>query len=149
MSFPTVPQGGPLNRIRSSVAVQNTPTLNITSQFMGSSFVSVTFQGAAADLIGTGTGGVASLEPYMMATVTVGILRTQALGNNWFTQMQTNSAIGPITIYPDTTALQAIPLDNCVIGNVDLGAFDGKDPVARLTLHGIFYINSAAWALQV
>jgi hypothetical protein len=71
MSIPNVPQGGPLNRVRSSVTVQNTPTLNITSQFMGGGFVSVSFQGAAAELIGTGTGGVASLAPYKMATVTV------------------------------------------------------------------------------
>lgn len=149
MSFPTVPQGGPLNRVRAAVNVQNTPTLNITSQFMGGGFVTVTFQGAAADLIGTGTGGVASLAPYKMATVTVDLLRTQSLSNNWFTQMQTNSAIGPLTVYPDTTSLQPVPLDNCVIIDVDLGAFDGKNPVTRLTLHGIFYINSAAWALQV
>lgn len=149
MAFPTVPQGGPLNRIRAAVNVQNTPTLNIIAQNMGGGFVTVALQGEAAGLIGTGTGGVATLEPYQMATVTVDLLRTQPLCSAWFTQMQTNSAVGPITVYPDTTAFQPVPLDNCVIHNIDLGAWDGKNPVTRLTLSGIFYINSAAWSLSV
>lgn len=143
---PIVPQGT-LNRVRASVVVTNTPSLNITSSYMGQSFVSVSFQGDFAQLIGTGTGGVTSPEPYVMATVTVSILRTQSLGNAWFSQTQANSAIGPITVYSDTSAFQAIPLDNCVIRGFDPGAFDGKDPVSRLTLEGIFYINSSLWAL--
>ena len=148
-NIPTVPQGGPLNRIRSSVVVQNTPSLNIVAQNMGGGFVTVALQGEAAGLVGTGTGGVATLEPYQMAVVTVDLLRTQPLGSTWFTQMQINSAIGPITVYPDTTAFQPVPLDSCVINNVDLGAWDGKNPVIRLTLHGIFYVNAAAWSLSV
>lgn len=149
MAIPTVPQGGPLNRVRAAVNVQNTPTLNIIAQNMGGGFVTVALQGDAAGLIGTGTSGVATLEPYQMAFVTVDLLRTQPLGSAWFTQMQTNSAIGPITVYPDTTAFQPVPLDNCVISNIDLGAWDGKNPVIRLSLHGVFYINSAAWSLSV
>lgn len=147
MAFPPFVPQGTLNRLRCSIVVPNVSTLNITAAYMGKSFATLSFQGQFAELIGTATGGVTSPEPYVMASITVGLLRTQALPASWMGQAQTQSAIGPITIYPDSAAFPALTLDNCIIRDIEPGAYDGLDPVVRLTLNGIFYTNSDLWNL--
>lgn len=141
---PMVAQGV-LNRLRASVVCSNFTALNITAPFMSKAFVRVAFSGKFVEKIGTGTGAVNSPEPYVMATVTVGLLRPQALSSAWFTQSQTNGNIGPVTVHSDTSAFGAISLVNTTIADIDPGAFDGTDPVVRLTLEGIFYINNDLW----
>ena len=138
-------QQGTLNRLRCSVVVPNESTLNITASYMGTSFASVNFSEPFAELIGTATGGVTSPEPYVFGTITVGVLKTQALSAAWVSQSQTQSAIGPVTIYPDSAAYPATTLDNCVIQSIEPGAYDGKDPVVKVALRGIYYLNNELW----
>ncbi len=147
MPTPIVPQGT-LNRVRCSVIVPNTPALNITAQYMGKSFASISFEGDFTKLIPTGTGGVPSPEPYVMASISVGILRTQPLASSWRSQWESNGALGGLTIHSDTAAFDAFPLSDCVIQHFDPNAFDGEDPVSRLTLMGIYYINNDMWNFQ-
>lgn len=146
MAFPPFVQQGTLNRLRCSIIVPNISGLNITASYMGKSFATVTFNGQFAELIPTATGGVTSPEPYVMATISVGLLRTQALSASWVGQGQLQSAIGPVTIYPDSAAFPSISLDNCIIRDIEPGAYDGMDPVVRLTINGIFYLNSDLWS---
>lgn len=146
MTNPLVAQGT-LNRLRCSVVVASTPSLNVTAPYMGQSFASVSFQEPFADLLPTGTGAVTSPEPYVFGTITVGLLKTQALADAWVTQAQSQSAIGQITIHPDSQSYPATTLDNCVIQSIEPGAFDGKDPVVRVTLRGVYYLNSDLWNL--
>lgn len=146
MTIPFVPQGT-LNRLRCSIVLASSPSLNITAPYMGRSFARVAFQGNFNELLGTGTGGVVSPEPYVMATVSVGLLRTQALSASWQAQALKNGAIGAVSIHPDSAAYPVISLDNCVINDIDPGAYDGTDPVVRLTIRGIYYINSDLWNL--
>jgi len=143
---PLVPQGT-LNRVRVSIVVPNYPNLNITAPYMSKSFATVSFQGAFAELIPTATGGVTSPEPYVMASVTVGLLRPQGLASAWLDQGGTQSAIGPVTVYSDTAAFAPITLQNCVIGDIEPGAFDGMDPVVRVMIKGIYQTNSDLWNL--
>lgn len=82
MANPQVPQGT-LNRVRCSIIVPSYPALNITASYMSKSFATINFSGSFTELIPTATGGVASPEPYVMATVSVGLLRTQALSASW------------------------------------------------------------------
>ena len=138
-------QQGTLNRVRCSVVVPNFTNLNITSPYMGKSFARLAFEGDFAGLIGTATGAVSSTEPYVFGNITVGLLRTQALSGQWLQQVQQFSVIGPVTIYSDSAAFPPIPLDNCVVNQIDPGAFDGTDPVVRLVLRGVFYANSDLW----
>lgn len=144
MANPLVSQGT-LNRLRAAVTVPSYTNLNITPAYMGKQFVTVTFEGNFDDLIPTATGGVTSPEPYVMATVSVGLLRTQSLSTSWLTQSQTTSDIGNVSIFPDSSAFPEIDLVNCVIQHIDPGAYDGMDPVVRLTIRGIFYINNSLW----
>jgi hypothetical protein len=143
---PFVPQGT-LNRVRCSVVIPGFPNLNITSPYMGKSFARIQFQGSYAELIGTATGGVQSPEPYVMANISIGLLRTQSLAAAWQAQALTNTNIGGISVYSDSAAFPTLSFDNSIINDIDPGAFDGTDPVVRLTLKGIYYINSDMWNL--
>jgi hypothetical protein len=137
---------GPLNRVRVHVVVAAFPTLNVTPQFMGKQFARIEFEGDWNQQIETATGVVNSPEPYVMATVTCGLLRSQALAANWLAQAQSTTILGDVTIYSDTSAFPAITLSNCGIRSIDPGAYDGTDPVVRLTLRGSFNINAALWS---
>jgi hypothetical protein len=143
---PLVPQGT-LNRVRCSIVVPSFTNLNITAPYMGKSFARLAFEGNYAELIGTATGAVTSPEPYVFATLTVGLLRTQALSAQWLAQAQQYSAIGQVSVHPDSAAFPAITLDNTVINQIDPGAYDGTDPVVRVVLRGVFYANSDLWNL--
>lgn len=141
---PLVAQGV-LNRLRCSVVIADTPSLNITAPYMGKSFARVEFEGNFVEQIETGTGVVNSPEPYVMATVTIGLLRTQPLAAAWAAQYLLDGEIGNITIYPDTSAFPQIPLANASIRHFTPGAFDGTDPVSQLMLRGVYYINNNLW----
>jgi hypothetical protein len=137
---------GPLNRVRCSVVVTSTPTLNITSQFMGKSFAHIEFEGDFVQQIETATGVVNSPEPYVMASITVGLLRSQPLAAAWLAQVQNTGVLGDVTIHSDTSAFPAITLNDTSVRSLNPGAYDGTDPVVRLTLRGTFNINSDLWS---
>lgn len=145
-TVPAVTQGT-LNRVRCSIVVPNTPTLNITAPYMGKNFATITFEGDFSKLIGTGTGAVVSPEPYVMGTIVVGILRTQSLAASWRTQWESQGSIGSVIIHSDTSSFPAFQLDTCVIQHFDPTAYDGEDPVSRLTIMGVYAINSDLWNL--
>jgi hypothetical protein len=143
---PKIAQGS-LNRVRCSIVIPGYPALNISSSYMGKNFASINFEGNFDEQIETGTGVVTSPEPYVMATVTVDLLRTQALAYNWLNQATTLSDLGPISIFSDTSAFPEIDLDTTVIRNCEPGVFDGKNPVVRLTLRGVLYANNNLWSM--
>lgn len=146
MANPRVAQGS-LNRLRATVTLPNFTSLNITPPYMGKSFVKVTFDGDFDRLIETGTGAVTSPEPYVMATVEVGILRTQALSASWLAQAQALSDLGPVSIFSDSAAFPEIDLHDCILKHLDPGAYDGTDPIVKLTISGQLPINNDLWTL--
>ncbi|EJH9638897.1 hypothetical protein NGB03_003068, partial [Listeria monocytogenes] len=103
MANPLVSQGT-LNRVRCSVIVPAFTALNITAPYMGKSFARIAFEGDFTDQTGTGTGLVNSPAPYVPATITVGILRTQALSMAWRAQWEANSVLGQVKINSDSAA---------------------------------------------
>lgn len=139
-------QQGTLNKVRASVIVPGTSSLNITAAYMGRNFVTVSLDGDFTKLIGTGTGAVVSPEPYVEATITVGILRTQPLATSWRNQWESQGAIGDVSVFPDTTGFGEFDFHNCVIQHFDPNAWDGEDPVSRLMLKGIYNINASMWS---
>lgn len=145
--MPTNPliQQGTLNRLRTSVVLPNFTNLNVTAGYMGKSMARLAFEGDFGELIPTATGGVTSPEPYVMASLTIALLRTQALASQWLSQVGLLSVVGPVTSYSDTTAWDPITLDQCIVRGLDPGAYDGTDPIVRVTLRGIYYINNSLW----
>lgn len=138
---------GTLNRIRGSVIVPSFSSLNVTSSYMGKRMYAITFDGDFAEMIGTATGAVTSPEPYVMASIEINLLRTQSLSSAWLNQSQTTSSIGEIQCHSDTSAFPMIQIDNCIIKHVDPGVFDGTDPVCKIHLQGLYYLNNNLWNL--
>lgn len=142
-------QQGTLNRIRTQVVVPNFTNLNVSASYMGKSMAKLALEGNFTQQEETATGVVNSPNPFVMATITMGLLRTQALSSAWLAQGQSLSAIGPAVAYSDSAAYPPAYLDNASIYSYDPGAFDGSDPVVRVVLRGVFYLNNNLWALAV
>jgi len=143
---PRVTQGT-LNRVRTSVVIPAFTNLNVQASYMGKQMARLNFEGNFSDLIGTATGAVESDEPYVFASLSISLLRTQSLASQWLEQVQAGSGMGDVTSYSDSKAFDAITLNNCVVQSIDPGAWDGTDPVVRVTLRGTFIVNNNLWNL--
>jgi hypothetical protein len=139
-----VPQGV-LNRLRCNIVVPNNPALNITAPYMGKNLARIAFSGKFVTKEPTATGYVNSPEPYVMASISVELLRPQPLSGAWVAQAQLYGIIGPVTIYSDSSNFPELTSYETSIGDLDPGAFNGMDPVVRLTLEGKFPANSQLW----
>ena len=141
---PQVAQGT-LNKVRASVVVPSYTNLNIDSSHMAKKFVTTTPDGDSVMQPETATGIVNSPEPYVMYTITVGILRSQALAASWQSQMETQSSIGRVIVHPDSAAFPSLTFYNCSILRIDPGPFDGSDPTVDVQLRGVYQTNSDLW----
>lgn len=150
MSFlqPQVQQGN-LNRLYTAIVVPNFINLNVTASYMSKGQAHVTFNGKATNQIPTATGIVNSQEPFVMAGIDINLLRSQTLAAAWLAQFQTQSILGPVEVYSDSSAFPMLPFANVAIENVDPGPYDGTDPTIKFSLSGTFYINSAMWTGDV
>lgn len=143
---PRVPQGT-LNRIRGSIVLPDLPELNVTAPFLGRGGISFGLQGESTVMIPTMTGAVTSPEPYMMAAVTINLLKTQALAAAWRTRMELDARIGDLTIWPDATTFPRYTVSNCAIVSVREMSFAGDDAGYVLVVHGYYDVNSSMWNL--
>lgn len=146
MASPLIPQGT-LNRLRGSVVFGSNPTLNVTAPYLAKQAISISFEGDAGLLIPTLTGGVTSPEPYQMATITINLLKSQALSNVYKTQIETNVNIGDVAVIADSAALTDYELTNCIIKGVRDITFDGDVAGFVVTITGIYNVNGNLWNL--
>lgn len=146
MATPHIVQGT-LNRLLASVVYSDFGSLNVTSPYLAKEAISINFEGELSQLIGTLTGAVTSPEPYIFANVTMHLLRTQALADAYKTQIETNTTMGSVAIYPDNTVLEPFQFNNCVLSNIQEVAFDGTQAGLIIHLRGVYLINSTMWAV--
>jgi len=146
MAAPLIQQGT-LNRLRGSVVYSTNATLNVTAPYLASEAISIAFEGDAGMLIPTLTGGVTSPEPYQMATVTINLLKSQALANAYKTQIETNVNVGDISVIADSATLSDYQIGNCVLKGVRDVTYDGNVPGFVVTLTGVYQVNAALWSL--
>lgn len=139
-------QQGTLNRLRGSVVYASNQTLNVTAPYLSKEGISIAFEGDAGMLIPTLTGGVTSPEPYQIATVTINLVKSQALANVYKEQFETNVNVGDVSVIADSAALTDYELQNCVLKGVRDITFDGNQAGFVVTLQGIYQVNSALWA---
>lgn len=144
MANPLVQQGT-LNRLRGSVVYADDATLNVTASYLGKNGISIAFEGDAGMLIPTLTGGVTSPEPYQMATVTIHLVKAQALANVYKTQIETDVNVGDVSVITDSPALSDYQLVNCILKGVRDISFDGTNAEFVVTLTGIYYVNDNLW----
>jgi hypothetical protein len=137
--------GGNLNKVSTHLVVASNTALSVTASFMGKSMVKVTFDSPFVQQLPTATSFVNSPEPYVMAHITVALLRSQSLANLWIAQAQVQSTLGTVTLYPDSTVFSAISVLNCSITDFDPGPFDGSNPDVPITISGSWPVNSTMW----
>ncbi len=136
---------GTLNRLLANIVIPNYPGLNLTAGYFGKEGLRLSLDGNATDLIDTMTGGVTSPAPYMRATISGHILRSQSLANAWKSQMETTTLLGDITCYGDATAMGVWDILNCSMMTVRELNFDGTDPGYQIGIVGYYVINSSLY----
>lgn len=144
--FNPLTQQGLLNRVLTSVVVTSFPQLSVTAPYMAKSLAQIDFDEDGVDQIGTATGIVNSPMPYVMSTVQINLLRSQSVAKAYLAQWQTNAILGSVTVYPDSTVFPSITLANCSLLRPSPGPYDGQDPTVKITIKGVYYINTALWA---
>ena len=142
MANPLVAQGT-LNRLKASAVWDSFPSLNVTPPYLGKGGISLSLEGEAAANIGTMTGTVQSPEPYMMVSLTINLLKTQSLSDQYKSQMELNALLGGVTVRPDATTLGVYYLQNMAIESVRELNFAGQDAGYVVTCKGYYSINSS------
>ena len=145
-SNPLIAQGT-LNRLIGSVVIPSFQALNVSASYLGKRGISFELGDMATQVIDTMVGIVTSPEPYMPATLTIPLLKTQPLASNWINQVALNSVLGTVTVYPDTRAYPAFDCLNCSVTRIGSMSFAGEDPTVVFTLQGYYPINGALWNL--
>lgn len=147
-SNPNIPQGT-LNLLRPSVVWVTFPELNVSAGFFAKAQLSLRFESDFTTEIETQVGLVQSPEPYVMCSVTMNLLRTQALSAAYQLQWQTSSILGDCTVRGDIAGgsggLGSFYLSNCAIKSVGELGFAGKDPSLVVMARGYYSINSVLY----
>ena len=111
---PLVPQGL-LNRVRGSVVFPAFSTLNVTAPYLAADGISLDIDEDGTEQLKTITGVVNSPAAFVMATATIHVLKTQALGEAWAQQFQSNGQIGRMVIHTDSAALRVEKAGNTTL----------------------------------
>jgi hypothetical protein len=149
-SNPMTPQGT-INRLRSSVTYAgNGPagdvsSLNVTASYLDEAGIAIALEGVATEFHPTMVGVVTSPNPYMLATVTINILKTQNIAALYKAQMELNTLIGDFTLTPDAATLPTYTILNGGIETVKEMNFNGKEPGWAITIKGYYLTNNALW----
>lgn len=142
MPNPLVAQGV-LNRVRGSVTWGSFPALNVTAPYLGKAAIRLALQGESTVYIPTMTGAVTSPEPYLMIEMTINLLKTQGLANQYKTQMELSSALGDGSVRSDAAPLGVYQIINCSIKNVRELDFSGEDAGYNVIIGGYYLVNSS------
>jgi len=141
-------QQGTLNRLRGSVVVPSYPNLNVTAGYLGKLGIRLALQGDVTGFADTMTGMVTSPEPYLPATITMHLLRTQNLGVLWRQQMESQiSTLGEVSVFTDSAAWPEYDFFNCALTSITEMPFDGTDPGYVIAIRGTYQINAGMFNL--
>lgn len=137
---------GVLNKVVASVNWVDFASLNVTAPYLGREGIRLALDGDSTLFIPTMTGAVTSPEPYMMITVSMHLLKTQSLAQQYKAQMELQALLGQGTIRPDvTTGLAPYDVYNCAIQSVRELNFSGEDAGFLVTCRGYYLTNNAMW----
>ena len=140
---------GTLNVIRTNLQVPAFPQLNVTQSFMGAGGASISWTGPATTFINTMTGRVVCPEPVQPVTITVHLVRAQALAALWEQQRVSLTPIGDVLLYGDSMNLPPYSVSNCAIENVGELTFNARSVEFGVTIGGTYTMNNGLWSLIV
>lgn len=144
MANPLIAQGT-LNRLRASVFVIASPELNVSNGYTGEAGITLALDGDATAMIPTMTGMVTSPEPYLAASITMTLLKSQGLSDVYKQRIEADALIGDVNVTTDSVTLGDYYLTNCSIASVRELNFAGKDPSYVVTIKGTYNINNDLW----
>lgn len=140
-------QQGTLNKVRGSVIVPGYTALNINASHLGLDGISLDLEEDFVMQEKTMTGVVNSPEPYVMATCTINLLRTQALSLQWMQQAEQQAMIGRIAVHSDTAAYTQRRVHNCSVLHASPGRMNGTTATVNLVIRGTYFINNNMWSV--
>lgn len=138
---------GTLNRLRGSVNFVALPQLNVTAPYLVKEGIAIALEGEATTVIPTMTGVVPSPEPYMIAHVTINVLKTNGLAAQFKAQMENTTIVGDMVITSDTSAMPTYYVNNASITDVAPMKINGEEAGWTISLKGAYYVNNALWSL--
>jgi len=144
MANPNVPQGN-INKLIASVNFPGNSGLNITPSYLGKEGIHVSFNGKITENLPTQTGIVPSPEPYVPVTMRLSLLRSQAFSDQWKQTYESNSYLGDFTVWPDSTTISPLQIQNASITGVGDMAYNGTDPTFMVTVEGSYPVNQALY----
>ena len=134
---------GSLNRLLSAVQWAAFPTLNVTAPFLGKGGIRVEFDDPLTDMLPAMVGLVNSPAPYTAATLTIELVRSQALLAAYKAQWEVNTTMGNATVLSDSPTVPSISIVNCSIVNARDLMGNGTNPAGTLIFRGTYYINNS------
>lgn len=138
---------GNLNRLRGTILFPDNPSLNITAPYLGKEGIKLGFEGDFADMLGQMAGSVISENVYVMANLTVALIKTQSLAAAFKSKFEVSSILGPCTFRSDAANLPPFDFANCAIEAVDGVDASGTSALFGIRIKGTYYINSELWNL--
>lgn len=145
MPNPMIPQGV-LNRVRGAIDFTSYPSLRVSASYLGREGMSISFSELGAP-IPTMTGVATSPQPYAMATITVRLVRCQALAALFRTQIEKATYVNAVKLYTDTSVLGDFSLRDAQITAIEPVNLNGNNADFNLTIVGVYDINSDLWNL--
>lgn len=146
MPNPLIAQGS-LNRIRGSIQWPSNPSLNVTAPYLTKAGMKLLFQGETTTYLPTMTGAVTSMEAYIMFELTLNLVKSNGLAQQYKAQMEKNSLLGDGTLRTDTSALSSFGLVNSAIKSVRDLDLSGEDPSYVVQIGGYYLVNSQLFDL--
>ena len=117
----------------------------MSASYLGKEGISISFDGEATTTIDTMTGVVQSPEPYQRVTMTIHLIKSQALAAAYKAQIELSTLLGDCIIRPDARELGPYSLSNGAISNVNPLKFDGTDAGWVLMGRAVYNINDSLW----
>jgi hypothetical protein len=136
---------GTINLVRASLVVPALPNLNVTASFLGKGGINVALRSPVTTFVDALTGRVTVPEPYCSVGITVNLLRSQQLAQQWIAQILKYSQLGDITVIPDTTVFPNYQFTNCAIESAPDQAFASGDAAYNVVIGGTWLINNDLW----
>ena len=136
---------GSLNPVLASIIIPAYPALNITPPFLSKDAITWEPQGNASTPLPGMTGLIQSPEPYIPVKVTMHLLKSLAIADQWLDQTELITLLGAVTVRFDLPVMNPRYLQNCSIENIGTISASGMDPAVVVAFSGTWNINGLLW----
>lgn len=138
----TVRGGTPLNRTSGAATFFTFPQLNIVAANLGKGGITLSLDEDLTEILQGMTRTKNSPKTYVMATLTVELMKDLGVTNLWQAQWLIDSQLGDGVVYPDSKALAPTAFENAVIKKVESMPYNGEDATVKIVIGGMVAVNS-------